>query len=128
VDNYYLIHSCDVAKFRLFLNFSNSDVSKKFLEINRNPVLTNKFAIVVEAVKKNVANKSQWNWEGSCALGDIYAIKVSEHRFYTLIIKGNSYRELFISRYGKKQSESNDKALTDIIDSIAKIQIQKQLS
>ncbi len=114
MDNFYLIHFCEVAKFRLYLNCSNSDVSKKFVEINRNNVLTNKFTLVVEAVKKNIANKTQFNWEGSCFLGEIYAIKVSEHRFYTLVVKNSGFRELFICRYGKKQSNSNDKVLTGI--------------
>lgn len=128
MENFYLIHFCDIHRFRVYLNGSNSDLTKKFTEINRNNVSTNKFVLVIEAVKKNIANKSQFNWEGSSQIGEIYAIKVDEHRFYTLVCKNNGYRELFICRYGRKQTQQNDKKLTDTIDSISKILFQKVLS
>ena len=128
LDNFYLIYFCDKAKFRLFLNHSNAELSKKFMEINRNKVLTNKFTLAVESIKNNQANRSQWNWEDSCSLGEIHAIKVDNYRFYTLVQKNGGYRELFMCRYGRKQSQSNDKALKDTISSISNIIIQKQLS
>lgn len=124
MENFYIIHNCDELKFRIYLNCSNSDVTKKFTEINRNVKLTNKFILVVEAVKNKVSNKTQFNKEGKCELGDIYAIKVDNHRFYTLVTKNGGYRELFICRYGRKQSNQNDKKLTSIIDSIPKINVQ----
>ncbi|QRM89767.1 hypothetical protein FG167_11190 [Lacinutrix sp. WUR7] len=100
---------------------------KKFNQINRDEKTVKKFVIVIEAVKVNVANKSQWNWESKCDLGEIYAIKVDNHRFYTLVCKNLGYRELYISRYGRKQTNSNDKKLIAIINSISKITIQKLL-
>lgn len=128
MENFYLFHSCDIFKFRVFLNGSNSEVTKKFTEINRNKVQTNKFILVIEAVKTNVANKSQFNWEANSPLGDIYAIKVDEHRFYTLLVKNMGYRELYICRYGRKQTQQNDKKLISTIESISKITFQKILS
>ena len=127
MENFYLIDFCDEYKFRVYLNGSNSDVTKKFTEINRNPKLINKFVIVLEAVKQNVANKTQFNFESKCDLGDIYAIKVDIHRFYTLFCKSGGYRELYICRYGRKQSQQNTKKLTTTIESIHKISIQKLL-
>ena len=105
----------------------NAEVIKKFHEINRKEILTDKFILVLESVKKGIANKSQWTWEDSTPLGEVYAIKVSEHRFYTLVIISNGVKELFISRYGKKESNTNDKKLTATIKSISKIEIQKPL-
>lgn len=113
--------------FRVYLNGSNSELLKKFNEINRNPKLTNKFVLVIESVKINIANKTQFNWEASCELGEIYAIKVDSHRFYTLVSKNVGYRELFICRYGKKQTQQNDKKILAIVNSIPKISIQKLL-
>ena len=101
---------------------------KKFNQINRNQTTTKKFVLVIEAVKNGVANKSQWNWEDTCELGEIYAIKVDEHRFYTVLSSDNGYRELFISRYGRKQTNSNDKKLLASIESISKIELQKLLT
>lgn len=127
MENYYLIHQCEKNKFRVYLNFNNSELVKKFTEINRTSVLTNKFVLVIEAVKNNEANRTQFNWEGKCSYGDIYAIKVNEHRFYTIVSFNSGFRELLISRYGKKESEKNDKSLMAIIDSISKIEIKKLL-
>jgi hypothetical protein len=101
---------------------------KKFTEINRNKVQTNKFILVIEAVKNNIANKTQFNWEAKSQLGEIYAIKVDEHRFYTLVSKNTIYKELFICRYGRKQTQQNDKKLISTIESISKITFQKILS
>lgn len=112
----------------MYLNQSNSDVVKKFNQINRNPTTTNKFVLVIEAVKAGVANKSQWNWEDSCDLGEIFAIKVNEHRFYTVVSSCQGYRELFICRYGRKQTNSNDRKLLTTIGSISKIELQKVLT
>lgn len=125
MDNFVLIDKCEIKRFRLYLNVSNNDVLKKFGEINRVPKLLNKFILVTEAVKNGVSNTTQFNHEGKCEFGDIYAIKVEEHRFYTLIVKNDNYRNLFISRYGKKQSNQNDKTLTTTIQSISKIEIKK---
>jgi len=122
-----MIHFCDKNKFRVFLNLSNNEVTKKFTEINRNPKLIKKFVLVIEAVKNKIANKTQYNWEDSCPLGEIYAIKVNEHRFYTLETKNDGYKNLFICRYAKKQSQQNSKKLTSIIESIPKITIQTLL-
>ncbi len=127
MENFYLIHCCEECKFRVYLNSSNSELLKKFNEINRNLKLTNKFVLVIEAVKNNIANKTQFNWEDSCDLGEIYAIKVDNHRFYTLVSKNIGYRELFICRYGKKQTQQNDKKILAIVQSIPKISIQKLL-
>lgn len=128
MENFYLIHFCDVYLFKVYLNCSNSDLTKKFVEINRNSNSTKKFVLVIESVKKNIANKTQFNWEANSPLGDIYAIKVDEHRFYTLVCKNNGYKELFICRYGRKQTQQNDKKLISTIDSISKISFQKILS
>lgn len=127
MENFYLIYNCEEHRFKVFLNHSNADVLKKFNEINRTNSSTKKFVLVIESVKLNIANKTQWNWEGMCDLGQIFAIKVDEHRFYTIESKSNGYRELFICRYGRKQSNSNDKKLTTTINSIAKIEVEKPL-
>jgi hypothetical protein len=127
LDNFYLISFCDENKFRVYLNSSNAELLKKFNELNRNEKTTRKFILVIEAVKEKISNKTQFNYEGSCELGDIFAIKVDNHRFYTLVIKNQGYRELFISRYGRKQSQKNDKKLTTTINSISKLSIQKLL-
>lgn len=127
MENFFLIHCCEENMFKVYLNGSNSELLKKFNEINRSTKLTNKFVLVIEAVKINIANKSQFNWEASCSIGEIYAIKVDNHRFYTLVCKNSRYRELFISRYGRKQTQQNDKKLLAIINSIPKISIQKLL-
>lgn len=109
----------------MYLNQSNSDLTKKFTEINRNEKLTRKFVLVIEAVKTNSHNKTQYNWEADFDCGSVYAIKVDTHRFYTLQITNNNYRELFICRYGKKESQENTKKLTTTIDTIESIQIEK---
>ncbi len=127
MENFYLIHYCEDNKFRVYLNGSNSEVTKKFTEINRNVKLTNKFVLVIEAVKNNIANKSQFNWEASCELGEIYAIKIDNHRFYTLVCKNIGYRELYICRYARKQTQQNDKKIVATINSVSKISIQKLL-
>ena len=127
MENFYLIHICEDNKFRVYLNGSNSDVTKKFTEINRSVKLTNKFVLVIEAVKNNIANKTQFNWEASCDLGEIYAIKIDNHRFYTLVCKNSGYRELYICRYARKQTQQNDKKIVATLNSIPKISIQKLL-
>lgn len=127
MENFYLIHCCEENKFRVYLNSSNSELLKKFNEINRTPKLTKTFVLVIEAVKINIANKTQFNWEASCELGEIYAIKVNEHRFYTVVRIESGYKDLFICRYGKKQTQKNDKKILDIVNSIRNISIQKLL-
>ena len=128
LEGFYNIHTCEEHKLRLYLNQSNSDLSKKFTELHRSKALINKFVLVIEAVKKGIANSTQWNFESKTSSGDIYAIKVDQHRFYTLTTKSEGYRELYICRYGKKESQKNSKKLTSTIDSISNIQIQKLLS
>ena len=98
---------------------------KKFSEINRNTKLTKKFVLVIEAVKEQIHNKTQYNWEMDFNMRTVYAIKIDLHRFYTLEIKTNGYRELFICRYGKKESQENTKKLTTTINSIKDIEIEK---
>lgn len=123
---YFLqIYSCEIEKFRVYLNSTNSTVFKKFNELSRNEKLIKKFVLVIEAVKINAHNKSQFNFEYKSDLGDVYAIKVDNHRFYTLIIKENGYKNLFISRYGRKQTQQNDKKLTKTIQSISEINIKR---
>lgn len=127
MENFYLIYCCYKTKFKVFLNGSNSELLKKFNEINRKDKSINKFVLVIESIKCGFANKSQFNWEDRCDLGEIYAIKVDQHRFYTLVCKNQGYKEFYISRYGKKQSQTNDKKLQTTIDSIKQISIQKLL-
>ena len=128
MESFYQIHSCDEHRVRFYLNHSNSDLLKKFNEIHRKDVLINKFVLVIEAVKKGIANSTQFNWEYNTPRGDVYAIKVNEHRFYTLVINEGTHKEYYISRYGKKESQQNTKKLTSTIESIANIEIQKLLS
>lgn len=128
MENFYLIFECNKYKMRVYLNLSNKDLSNKFVDINRDIRLLNKFTIVIEAVKENIANKSQYNWELDIpGIGSVYAIKIDKHRFYTLQIVFSGYRELYICRYGKKESQENTKKLTDTISSIKSIEIQKIL-
>lgn len=124
MDFFIQIYICEETRFRVFLNSSNSEVFKKFNEVSRNERTVHKFTLVVEAVKLRIENRTQFNWEGSCPYGEIYAIKVDNHRFYTVVRNFDGYRNLYICRYGRKQSNSNDKTLTATIDSISKIEIQ----
>lgn len=98
---------------------------KKFNEVNRNERLWKKFILVIEAIKINAHNRSQYNFEAKYAFGDVYAIKIDSHRFYTLHTTYMGFRELFISRYGKKESQENTKKLTQTINSIESIDIKK---
>ncbi len=125
MENFYIICECHQNRFRVYLNHSNSDLTKKFTEINRNEKLTRKFVLVIEAVKNKTENKTQYNWEADFTFGSVYAIKVDSHRFYTLQAINNGYRELFIYRYGKKESQENTKKLTTTINTIENIQIEK---
>ncbi len=125
MENYYLIYECELPCFRVYLNQSNSDLVKKFNQINRSNKQTEKFVLIIEAVRMEVANKTQYNKESTCDYGTIYAIKIDEHRFYTIESHENGCKELYISRYGRKQTQTNDKKLTNIIDSISKIEITK---
>ncbi len=111
----------------MFLNHSNKELVDKFVEINRKPALTNKFILVIEAVKTNNFNRSQYNWEKDLDIGSIYAIKIDTHRLYTLQINTKDFRELYICRYGKKESQENTKKLINTISSIKSIQIKKLL-
>lgn len=125
MENFYLICECHQEKFRVYLNQSNSDLTKKFTEINRNEKLTQKFVLVIQAVKYKTENKTQYNWEADFDFGSVYAIKIDSHRFYTLQTKNEGYRELYICRYGKKESEENTKKLITTINAIQSIQIEK---
>ncbi len=125
MENFYLICECLENKFRVYLNQSNSELTKKFTEINRNEKLTRKFVLVIESVKTNSYNKTQYNWECDFDFGSVYAIKVDLHRFYTLQMTNNGYRELYICRYGKKESQENTKKLITTITTIESIQIEK---
>lgn len=117
-----LIDCCEEYKVKVYLNSSDPEVWKKFQQITRDQRLLHKFTLVIEAVKQNIANKTQWNWESKCDLGNIYAIKVSQHRFYTLIFSREGYRNLFICKYGKKESQSNSKKLLATINSIHSVE------
>ena len=125
MENFYQILCCDEKRFRVFLNQHNPDVIKKFVEINKDPKAFKKFILVIEAIKVNNFTTQQYNFEGKSTLGNVFAIKVDQHRFYTLQMTNGNYREIFICRYGKKESQKNDKELTTTIKSIDKIEIQK---
>lgn len=125
MENFYLICECHQNRFRVYLNQSNSDLTKKFTEINRSEKLTRKFVLVIESVKNKTENKTQYNWEADFDFGSVYAIKIDSHRFYTLQITSGGYRELYICRYGKKESQENTKKLTTTINTIQNIQIEK---
>lgn len=125
MENFYVLCECHQNRFRVYLNHSNSDLTKKFTEINRNEKLTKKFVLVIEAVKCKTDNKTQYNWEADFEFGSVYAIKIDLHRFYTLQTIKNGSRELYIYRYGKKESQENTKKLTTTINAIKSIQIEK---
>jgi hypothetical protein len=80
-----------------------------------------KFYRCIKAIEGNFANRTQYNLEKDCDNGKVYAIKINLHRFYTLDITENGKRCLYISKYGKKQSQTNDKKLTKIIESVCLI-------
>lgn len=128
MENFYLIYECNENKFRIYLNQSNSDLSKGFVIINRDSNLKRKFVLVVESVKTNTHNKTQFNLEYEGNGYKIYAIKVDFHRFYSLLRVVDSYREIYICRYGKKESQQNTKKLTTTIESINNIEISKVFS
>ena len=109
MESFYNIYSCEVHKFKVYLNQSNSDLVKKFSELHRDRKQTNKFVLVIESVKTGVANTTQWNFESKTDLGDIYAIKVDQHRFYTLVVKNAGYKKLYIFRYANKENKQNSK-------------------
>lgn len=128
LENFYLIHSCDEYRLRVYLNMTNSDLTKKFTELNRNSVWLKKFTLVIESVKRGISNSTQWNHELQTPDGPVFAIKVDLNRYYTLVKINDGYKELFICRYGKKESQQNTKKLTATIEAVSKIQIQKILS
>ena len=107
-----------------YLNISNPEVLKKISDLSRDNKHYKQFVLVIQAIKAGFANTTQFNYEGKCSYGDIYAIKVDEHRFYTIIFKNDGYKNFYICRYGKKQSQQNDRKLTTIIDSMSKIELQ----
>lgn len=125
MESFYLIYECKINKFKVFLNHSNKDLANKFVEINRNPTSLKKFVLVIEAVKTKTHNRTQYNWEMDIAIGSIYAIKVDQHRLYTLQRENQGCRELYICRYAKKESQTNSKKIDSIIKSIGSIKIQK---
>lgn len=125
MENFYLICECHQNRFRVYLNQSNSDLTKKFTEINRSEKLTRKLVLVIESVKNKTENRTQYNWETDFNFGSVYAIKIDSHRFYTLQINSGGYRELYICRYGKKESQENTKKLITTINTIQNIQIEK---
>lgn len=127
MDNFYLIHECIKSKFRVYLNHSDKDLVSKFVELNRNPISLKKFLLVIEAVKLGSANRTQYNWEQDFSFGSVYAIKVDQHRFYTLQKTNFGFKELYICRYNKKESQTNTKKIQSTIDSIEFIEIQKIL-
>lgn len=128
MENFYCIYECNESRFRVYLNHSNSDLSKNFGIINRDSTLLKKFVLAVEAIKTNTSNKSQFNLEQDGNGYKIYAIKVDFHRFYSILAVIESYREIYICRYGKKESQQNTKKLTNIIESIHNIEISKVFS
>ncbi|MGA9212355.1 hypothetical protein [Kaistella sp.] len=83
-----------------------------------------KLELVLAAIRLKTANRTQYNFEANLACGKVYAIKVDEHRFYTLEKTSEGYRDYYITKYGRKQSDKNTKKLTDIIDSIDNITIE----
>ena len=128
MENFYLIYECSKNKFRVYLNQSNKDLVTNFMLINRSQSVLNKFLLVIEAVKTKIHNRTQYNWEMDLEIGSVYAIKIDLHRFYTLQIERLGFRELYICRYGKKESQQNSKKLIAIIESIDSIDIYKVLS
>lgn len=127
MDYFYRIYGNDESKFQVFLNVSDQDLLKKFSLIHRNPTSVNKFKIIIKAIERDITNKTQWNWEGTCSYGEIYAIKIDEHRIYTVVHVHNSIKCLFMCKYGRKQSQKNDKKLNNIIRSISNLSFQKVL-
>lgn len=127
MESYFLIYTSENSNFKVYLNISNSEVSKKFSELSRKPKLMNKFLLIIKAVESNEHNRTQFNHEDECDYGRIFAIKINEHRLYTIVHNDKGIRNLYISRYGRKQSQKNDKNIKSIIDSIRKIIIHKPM-
>lgn len=125
LESFYVICECHQNKFRVYLCMEDTTLLQKFSEIHRNEKLKRKLAIIFAAIKTNVSNSTQYNYEGPCENGKIYAIKIDSHRFYTIQITNNGYRELFISRYQKKESQKNTKKIDQTLEAIKKIEIQK---
>ena len=101
----------------------NTDLLKKYSELHRQIKVIDKLIIVLEAVKKNVANTSQYNFEGNSKYGKVFAIKIDQHRFYTIDTSKAGYRILYICRYEKKESQKNTKKIKQSIEAIDKIEI-----
>jgi hypothetical protein len=97
LESFYTIHTSKEHKFKVYLNHSNSELTKKFSELHRDKKLKRKFVLVILAIREHIANSTQWNFESKSPLGDIYAIKVEQHRFCTLVRKSEGYRELYVS-------------------------------
>lgn len=51
MENFYQIYECNKYKLRVYLNQSNKDLSNKFVEINRDKKLIDKFTLVIESIK-----------------------------------------------------------------------------
>ncbi len=124
MSNYYLYRNCDVHRARFYLNYDDSELMTKFSNVHRDKKLKKKLDLVIGAIRLKTANRTQYNFEADFSVGKVYAIKVEEHRFYTLEKSSEGYREYYISRYGRKQSEQNTKKLTDTIKTIENISIE----
>lgn len=124
MSNFCLIRSCEINRARFYLNFDDSELMTKMSNVHRDNRSYKKLELVLAAIRLKTANRTQYNFEANLACGKVYAIKVDEHRFYTLEKTSEGYRDYYITKYGRKQSDKNTKKLTDIIDSIDNITIE----
>lgn|GEM_PF-2006223 len=115
------VEICDEQGCSIYIDYTDKELNKKITEINRNQSLKNKFNLVLKSLIENTFNKTIFNFEHKCTDGKVYAIKVDNHRFYTLALPDGNQRRYFISRYGKKESQQNDKKLTKIIETVCDI-------
>ncbi|MFM9400795.1 hypothetical protein ACKLNQ_02510 [Myroides odoratimimus] len=99
---------------------------KKIHEFSRSDDLE-KFKLVLYAVRDEIANRTQFNREGDCSLGVIYAIKVGQHRFYSIYTNNpmDNYRELYVCKYEKKQTQKNNNTINETLKAIKKLEFNK---
>ncbi|MDM1397103.1 hypothetical protein HX049_07935 [Myroides odoratimimus] len=113
------IYECDTYRFRVFIDFGDKSVSEGYHQLSKNTIKFKKFWVVVVAVKEGSSTKEQFNYEGNCDGGKIFAIKVNQDRFYGVMSSHDNYRVFVISKFLKKETQKNDKKIKQVLTTIS---------
>ena len=71
MENFYQILFCEKNRFRVFLNHSNSDLVKKFVEINRDSKMLKKLIKVIRPKKYRI--NARLGFEDPATMGKVLA-------------------------------------------------------